>query len=103
MAEAERRLIAVLETTEFADATVPVCSNFTGMLSTAREALKESLHWQMTMPVQWTKSIETVAAAGAGRFVEAGPGRVLTGLIKRIITEDVKLVNVNSVETLEAL
>jgi [acyl-carrier-protein] S-malonyltransferase len=103
MAEAERRLIAVLETTEFADATVPVCSNFTGMLSTGADALKESLHWQMTMPVQWTKSIETVNAAGAGRFVEAGPGRVLTGLIKRIITEDVELVNVNSVETLEAL
>ena len=101
MAEAERRLIAVLETIDFADTAVPVCSNFTGLLSTNGEALKESLHWQMTMPVQWTKSIETVAAAGAGRFVETGPGRVLTGLIKRITPEDVELININDKETLE--
>ncbi len=101
MAEAERRLIEVLETTEFVDAGVPVCSNFTGLLSTDGAALRESLHWQMTMPVQWTKSVQTVAAAGAGRFVEAGPGRVLTGLIKRILPEGVELVNINSVETLE--
>jgi [acyl-carrier-protein] S-malonyltransferase len=101
MAEAERKLIEVLEATEFADAGVPVCSNFTGLLSTDGAALRESLHWQMTMPVQWTKSVQTVAAAGASRFVEAGPGRVLTGLIKRILPEGIELININSVETLE--
>jgi [acyl-carrier-protein] S-malonyltransferase len=103
MAEAERRLIEVLETLTFNDAIVPVCSNFTGLLSTDGEALKQVLHWQMTMPVQWTKSVETVLAEGAGTFVEAGPGRVLAGLIKRIAPEDVEIINVNSVETLEAL
>ncbi len=103
MAEAERQLIEVLETTEFADAGVPVCSNFTALLSTDGAALRESLHWQMTMPVLWTKSVQTVAAAGAGRFVEAGPGRVLTGLIKRIIPGNVELVNINNVESLQLL
>ena len=102
MAEAERRLIAVLDSIDFADAAVPVCSNFTGLLSTSGEALKESLHWQMTMPVQWTKSVQTVADEGTRRFVEAGPGRVLTGLVKRIMPEDVELININSVETMQA-
>lgn len=103
MAEAERRLIEVLETINFADAVVPVCSNFTGLLSTDGDALKETLHWQMSMPVQWTKSIETVLAEGAGTFIEAGPGRVLAGLIKRIAPPETEIINVNNVETLESL
>lgn len=103
MAEAERRLIEILETLEFTDAEVPVCSNFTGMLSTDGEALKQTLHWQMTMPVQWTKSVETVLGEGVGTFVEVGPGKVLAGLIKRIAPPETIIININSVETLESL
>ncbi len=101
MAGAETAVNDILDSIEFKDARVPVCSNFTGLLSTDGAALKTTLQWQMTGAVQWTKSIQTVLEAGAERFVEAGPGRVLAGLIKRIAGSGIEITSVNSVETLE--
>lgn len=103
MAAAERKLAGVLNGIEFTDAAVPVCSNSTGMLADEGEKIKQALYSQMTSAVQWTKSIQAVLSEGATTFVEAGPGRVLAGLIRRIAPEGTRIINVNSVETLEAL
>ncbi|MFA5867418.1 MAG: ACP S-malonyltransferase [Actinomycetota bacterium] len=82
-----------LNNAEFAQASIPVCSNFTGELSSDPEVLRDALKQQMTGSVQWTKSVKTVMNAGAGRFVELGEGKILSGLVKRIAGSDASIDN----------
>ncbi|HEX6512203.1 MAG TPA: [acyl-carrier-protein] S-malonyltransferase, partial [Chloroflexota bacterium] len=51
---------------------------------TTETAIREELAAQIAAPVRWQASIETMLAGGATRFLEIGPGKVLTGLLKRI-------------------
>ena len=84
MTVAEQGLREQLEATEFRDPAFPVVSNVTAHpvdgASTARQLLVE----QLTSPVHWVASMQTMLAAGIGEFIEVGPGNVLTGLLRRI-------------------
>jgi [acyl-carrier-protein] S-malonyltransferase len=72
-----------LEAIEFHDPRYPVVSNVTAQaVRTGREA-RELLVKQLTSPVRWAASITTMTAAGVDRFVEIGPGKVLTTLNRR--------------------
>lgn len=67
------------------DPMVPLLANGTALpLRTAAE-VREELVYQLTHPVQWQASVEFIANAGIGEFVEIGPGRVLSGLVRRIV------------------
>jgi [acyl-carrier-protein] S-malonyltransferase len=83
MAEAAAAFAAELEAVPFADAAVPVLSNADPTPTTSGEALKQRLRRQMTTGVRWRETMEALAAAGVDTAVEIGPGKVLTGLIKR--------------------
>lgn len=48
------------------------------------QAIRHTLLTQLYQPVQWTKTIQTIVKQGVQHFVECGPGKVLTGLIRRI-------------------
>ena len=74
---------AVAKTT-FQDAAVPVVANTTGEPLTEADALRDELVRQLAQPVQWQRSVEFLVAQGVTSVVEFGPGRVLTGLAKRI-------------------
>ena len=63
----------------------PIYQNVTGAPSMDPEVIKENLLKQLTSPVRWTQSVRAMIADGAGSFVELGPGKVLQGLIGRII------------------
>jgi [acyl-carrier-protein] S-malonyltransferase len=78
-------LAAALEATRFADPHFPVVANATATpVRTATEA-RARLVEQLTAPVRWVASVETLAREVPGaRFVEAGPGAVLSGLVRRI-------------------
>jgi [acyl-carrier-protein] S-malonyltransferase len=67
--------------------TVPIISNVTARPLTVPTEIRADILQQLTHPVRWTSSIETIAAEGGNTFVEIGPGEVLTGLIKRIVPE----------------
>ena len=67
--------------------SVPLVANCTGQAMTAPEALREELVKQICTCVRWQRCVEHMAAAGVSQFVEFGPGRVLTGLGKRIAQE----------------
>jgi [acyl-carrier-protein] S-malonyltransferase len=87
MAEPGRRFAEFLEDQDFSDPRIPIISNATTEeLSTAAQ-VKLALARQISSPVRWTESINKLAAQGVTRFVEVGPGRVLSGLIKRIAPE----------------
>jgi len=77
MAEAVARI-------PFAKAQVPIVANSTAQAITSAEAIKRELLDQLRRPVLWQRSVEYMIENGVTTFVEIGPGRVLTALIRRI-------------------
>jgi len=75
---------AVLAAVAFRDPGIPVVSNVTAQPITSAAALPEELAAQVVSPVMWVPSIQTMQAAGVSQVIEFGPGRVLTGLVRRI-------------------
>ncbi len=84
MDDARAGLQEALEKTEIKEAQVPVYTNVTAQPVTAADEIRSLLYRQLTSPVLWQKSMENMIADGFERFYEIGPGKVLTGLLKRI-------------------
>ena len=84
MADAAARMRDVLAGVTFHDPTVPVLANADGHQLADAEACRAELVDHLTAGVDWVAIVERMAAAGVTTFIEVGPGRVLTGLIKRI-------------------
>jgi len=85
MAPAREALTPLLEATQFADPTVPVVTNVDGQPVTTGDAARQALVRQVDSAVRWTESIAHMAEAmGIEAFAEVGPGKVLTGLNRRI-------------------
>ncbi|MGE7384800.1 SDR family NAD(P)-dependent oxidoreductase [Streptomyces sp. NPDC004126] len=88
VAGAAGALAAELAATEVAGASVPVWSNTTaGPYPADPDAVRGLLARQVAEPVRFTEQVEAMYAAGVRTFVEAGPGRVLSGLVGRILGE----------------
>jgi len=84
MEPAQQRLAADLDATAFSDLTVPLINNWQAReIRTGAEA-RQGLYEQVPNPVRWMGSIRYLAAQGVGRFVEVGPGSVLTGILRNI-------------------
>lgn len=98
MAQAAERLGEVLADTEANAPQMPVYANFTAAPYTAEEA-KQLLETQVSHPVLWQQTVENMIAAGVDTFVEVGPGKTLSGLIKKT-NRTVKIYNVENAETL---
>jgi len=84
MAEAADAMRDVLRDVAFADPTVPLVANADAHLLETGEACRAELVDHLTTGVDWVRAVETMAAAGVDTFIEIGPGKVLTNLIKRI-------------------
>jgi [acyl-carrier-protein] S-malonyltransferase len=84
MREAADALAARIEATPLRLPSLPLVHNVDAGIASDLEALKSALVRQLYLPVRWTDCVQQMIAAGAGRFVECGPGKVLGGLIKRI-------------------
>lgn len=84
MEPARVELAEGIEKTAFLDARIPVYQNVTAKPHTDKEEIKSNLLKQLTSPVRWTQTMQAMVADGATEFVEAGPGRVLRGLLKKI-------------------
>ncbi len=86
MAPAARRLEPELAAVSVRDPRIPIARNIDGELVRHAAEVKPSLLEQVARPVRWTTCVERLAREGATAFVEVGPGRVLTGLLKRIVS-----------------
>ena len=84
MRVAEDGLQAQLDGVDFASPAFPVVSNVTAHPVTDAAEARRLLVEQLTSPVRWTQSVQTLLQMGAERFVEVGPGKVLVGMLKRI-------------------
>jgi len=102
MASARTKLAAVLDSVAFSAPKMPVLSNVSGSLhSSDPAAIKDAMLRQVTESVRWSDCIKCAIGAGAKDFVEFGPGKVLSGLIKRI-DKSVNTLNVSDVPSLDA-
>ncbi len=87
MEPAKEELKAAIESTKF---HAPVCAVYQNVAAKAvmdRDEIKQNLIDQLTGAVRWTQSVQAMIADGANRFTEAGPGKVLQGLVLKINKE----------------
>ncbi len=87
MLPAKEELQAAIETTKFHTPTCAVYQNVAAKAVMDKEEIKQNLIDQLTGPVRWTQSIQSMIADGASAFTEAGPGKVLQGLVLKINKE----------------
>lgn len=100
MSDASKRLGQLLEEMEFRNPMIPLVNNADAMFLNNVESIKGSLVRQLSSPLLWEDSIRVIADSGVETFVETGPGRVLSGLIKRI-EDRAKTFNVEDMKSLE--
>ncbi|WP_241591895.1 ACP S-malonyltransferase [Rosenbergiella epipactidis] len=81
---AEKLAVALREIT-FSEPKISVVNNVDVKCETDAEAIREALVRQLYSPIRWTESVQYIAAQGVTQLVEVGPGKVLTGLTKRIV------------------
>jgi [acyl-carrier-protein] S-malonyltransferase len=84
MAEAAFAMREVLGTVDFATPSTTLLANADARALTTGDACRAELVEHLTTGVDWVRAVETMVAAGVDTFIEIGPGRVLTGLTKRI-------------------
>ena len=101
MKPAQERLAFELEQLAFSEPAAPVVTNVDAALTTAPAQLRDALLRQVSAPVRWVESMELLIQQGVGTFVEVGPGKVLSGLMRQI-NRDVNCVNVEDAASLEA-
>lgn len=100
MAPAEKVFAEFLEDIDFKPPAFPVYSNVTGKAHPDVEAIRRDMPRQITSSVRWVGNVAAMAADGVTHMVECGPGRVLTGLVKRI-DKSVASANVGDIASLE--
>ena len=82
---------------EISDSFVPYIANVTADYVTKKEEVKLLLASQVSSSVRWQQTIERLLADGADEFVEIGPGRTLSGFVKKV-NRDVKVSSIDKME-----
>jgi [acyl-carrier-protein] S-malonyltransferase len=84
MREAAEKLGAAMAGMRWQAPGIPVVQNVDARVHDGVDSIREALVHQLYLPVQWTQCVEALAARGITRVAECGPGKVLSGLVKRI-------------------
>lgn len=95
---ASLRLAETLKAIEIKDAAIPVVANITAEVETNSAVIRDNLISQVAGAVKWQQSVEQLIALGVNTFVEIGPGKVLSGLIKKI-DKNVEMFNIEDKAT----
>jgi [acyl-carrier-protein] S-malonyltransferase len=101
MLPAQERLAADLDEVEFKDLSVPLVTNVDATLIRTGAQARDSLVRQVSATVRWRATVELLAREGVGRFVEFGPGKVLSGLVRQTAPQ-ARTLNVEDAPSLEA-
>jgi [acyl-carrier-protein] S-malonyltransferase len=101
MKPAEERLAADLERITFRDLRVPLVTNVDAEAITSGEEARQALVRQVCQPVRWEESVREMIGLGVSFFVEVGPGRVLSGMVRQI-DRSVRAANVENEESFTA-
>lgn len=96
------KLLDELENIELSEMATPVVTNVTAEYIMNKALVKDLLVKQVSNSVKWEDSVQNMINNGVDTFIEIGPGKVLTGLIKKI-NKDVRIFNIDDPESLEAV
>lgn len=102
MKGAGEKLGRELENVEIKDIQIPYISNVTGDYVSGKEKVKGLLKKQVSASVRWQQSMERMIADGVTVFIEIGPGKTLSGFMRKI-NKDVTMINIEKLEDLEKL
>ena len=100
MEPAGKKFALYLQQVNWKKPRIPVVANLTASMVTGTDEIATALEGQMNNPVRWEEGINYLISQGTGVFVEVGPGKVLTGLIKKI-DKNVLTLNVEDPISLE--
>lgn len=104
LVEASKALRDELEKIDFAKCEIPVIKNLNGEPYSEADDMVDILSNHVINPVKFRKSIETMLKMGIDTFVEIGPGKTLSGFVKKVCKEknmEANVINIENVETLE--
>ena len=101
MRPAQEKLAAHLERLTFREPRMPVVTNVDAKITTAPDELRDALLRQVSAPVRWLESMQLLLAQQTDTFIEIGPGKVLSGLMRQT-NRDAKSLNVEDAASLEA-
>jgi len=101
MAPAEKVFAEFLSEIDFKEPAFPVYSNVTGLAHPDVGAIQRDMPRQITRSVRWVENVQAMAADGVDQVIECGPGKVLTGLLKRI-DKSMASSNVSNLASLQA-
>ena len=101
MAPAQQKFGEALNAVTLHPPQVAIAMNVTGEFATDADNIRSLLFQQITQPVQWEKSLHTMAKAGISDFVEVGPGKVLCGLVNRTLRGS-STAHIEDIDSLEA-
>ena len=99
MESAGKNIQPILDTVTLHPLESEIVMNVTGESVSDTDNIKHLLFQQITAPVQWEKTLHTIKNTGVTHFVEVGPGKVLSGLVKRTLP-DSSVMNVEDLQTL---
>jgi len=93
------RLARELEKVKISDLRIPIVNNADAKFLHTAAQLRPSLVRQISSPLYWEDSVRNMVADGFDTFIEIGPGKVLSGLVKRI-AKDAKVLNVEDLKSM---
>lgn len=99
---AGEKLKEVLDQVEVHTPVIPYVANVNAQYVTEASQVKPLLKEQVSSSVRWEQSVRTMLEDGVDTFIEIGPGKTLAGFLKKI-AKDVKVINIDSLESVEAL
>ena len=102
MSAAEKKMKNYIFSANFNKSTIPIISNFNAELSNDIEILSTNLSMQMSNKVKWVDSIKFLEQKNDTNIIEIGPGRVLSGLIKRI-SKNFNIENIEKISDIDRL
>ena len=102
MIEAQEKMEKFIKNSTFNNSNISIVSNFTAKKSSNIDTIKENLIKQMSNRVRWVESIKALEESKESKIIEVGPGKVLTGLIRRISDKfDIK--NIEKITDIESI
>lgn len=102
LVDAGKKLAAELEKVEIRDIAIPYIANVTADYVTDKGQVKSLLEKQVSSSVRWQQTVERMIADGVDTFIEIGPGKTLSGFMRKI-NRDMKVINIEKVEDLSKL
>ena len=102
MIEAQKKLSFEIDKINFVEPSCSIVSNFDASINKSINKIIENLKLQMSNRVRWTESIKNIEEKGESQIIEIGPGKVLSGLIKRI-SNKFDIISINNIQDLEQL